>query len=183
MIKESAVWTAKMFFELLLVLVSASIVKTVLVFLISGLFGCNFAVLLVNVLTWPGVVVHELAHAIGAFITGAKIINISFLPRGNSLGHVDFALRGGVMKRSIQGLVAGVAPSFICTVLAYYLFGLKTEILWRSILKYYLIVCCLLHCELSGADIKVAVRGVPFVFILMMAGRVVYMLMHKTPGA
>lgn len=182
MLKESVIWTLKLFFDLVIVLVGASIVKTVLVFLISRLFGYNIANMVVNIFTWPGVVVHELSHAIGAFITGAKVINISFLPRGNTLGHVDFALRGGVVKRSIQGLVAGVAPSFVCTALACYLAGLKLDITWQSILRYYLIVCCLLHCELSGADLRVAIGGVPFVFILVIILRILYMIFSKKPG-
>ena len=41
------------------------------------------------VLMLPGTIVHEISHAIVAFLMGASITKLSVIPSGNTLGHVE----------------------------------------------------------------------------------------------
>ena len=42
-------------------------------------------------LTLPGVLIHELAHALGAILTGAKVVHFTIIKHGDALGSVQVA--------------------------------------------------------------------------------------------
>jgi len=157
------------------VVLLASIFKAVAAYILTLLFGVRTALLIVNTLTWPGVVLHETSHAVAGLLTGAKIHKFSVLPQGNTLGHVITSTRGNFILRGIQQACTGIAPAVVCPTVAYFLLNLKVESAWLSILRYYMVVCCILHCELSGADISVVIRGIPAVVILLCIIRFIFL--------
>lgn len=136
-------------------------------------FGADFANKFMNRLTFIGVVHHELSHALFAFLTGAKIIKMNlFKPdeKTDSLGSVTYAARGPIILRAIQLTFASIAPvicGFISCFLIYkyLLFGA----VWRWILFGFIMLCIIIHMNLSPQDIKVALMGSPVVIIIMIS--------------
>jgi hypothetical protein len=49
---------------------------------IMAVTGESFGCLFVNYLTFPGVILHELSHALMAMVTGAKVTHIRFFAVG-----------------------------------------------------------------------------------------------------
>ena len=134
--------------------------------------GPRLGMLIDNWLTIPGVVHHELAHAIVAFITGAKVLKIQlFNPNGNSLGSVTFRPRGFIVLRSVQLTLASVAPVIfgITSMLGLIYFGIP----WASgsflkiLLIVYLLISILFHTTMSKPDIQNALKGLPICSILI----------------
>lgn len=74
--------------------------------------GRGAAMFLANYATFPGVILHELSHAVGAKLSGAKLDKVSlFEPNGETLGRVEFTCRGK-RRRDIafQKAVSSCAP-------------------------------------------------------------------------
>ena len=128
----------------------------------GGSFGCLF----VNYLTFPGVILHELSHALLAVVTGAKVTHIRFFaPDGNSLGSVSMRPRGNFITMSIQRGLSALAPAFCSLLWLYllrtYLYPYIQQNVWLMVLFIYLCVSVILHASLSGADIAVGLKGLP----------------------
>ncbi len=152
-----------------------SIVETLLLFAVMLLLGSVIAVLnwmlswvlamitgrvpafiIMNFLTYPGTVHHELAHALLVFITGGKVKKICLVPSPTTLGHVEFQTRGNIFMRSLQLSLSAVAP-VLC--------GLATEALlffklypnlaetWQLVLFYYLAASIFIHMTMSVQDL------------------------------
>ena len=121
----------------------------------------------INYLFFPGVMLHELSHALLAFLTGAKITEIALFKReGDALGHVSFINRGNFFVQSLQNTFASAAPMFCGAVVVYacYYGITQTELLWLKILLGYIGVSMFYHMTMSPADIRIYLRGLP-VFI------------------
>lgn len=133
-------------------------------------FGAN----LINYGTIPGVMHHELSHALLAFLTGAKIKEIKLFQFNHSsgaLGYVSYATRGNFIVQSIQKVLASVAPiicGFIsCSLLWYYVRPMTVDNVWASVFFYYFLICIVLHMSLSKQDIKVMKSGLLVIVILL----------------
>ncbi len=123
-----------------------------------------------NTLTFPGVCYHELSHALFAMITGAKVKKIVLYHReGNHLGYVELIPRGPFWLRWLQMSFSACAPvitGLIGECVIFYVLTQLTLPVWGSILLGFLSFCILLHLDMSGADIKGYMKGIPFFFLL-----------------
>ena len=131
--------------------------------LFRSLIGKHLASFLCNRLTFPGVIVHELSHAVMATITGAKVTGISFfdLFRG-SLGHVSLVFRGNAFIKSLQKVFSSSAPVLAGCGLSYILFQYMTamESGWQGYaLLGYLLFSIITHASMSAADIRIYKSG------------------------
>ncbi len=141
---------------------------------ISGIvalaFGGKVAFFIRNRLTFPGTVHHELSHALFALISGAKVTKVElFHVRGEQLGCVEFYPRGNAFSKSLQMAFASIAPVVCGTAsmcLLYWLWRFRCGELWQYILVGYLGTSIFLHMNMSGQDIRNALRGMPFTMLL-----------------
>lgn len=139
------------------------------------------AALIEGYLTYPGVVYHELSHALFAFVSGAKVCSISLKrtpqPDGSCvLGSVSFIPRGPKVLQSFQKTLSGIAPvvtgmAAMAAMLAY-AFPACTAT-WQTVLCAYLFLCLLLHTDLSRQDLTNILSGLPLVLLVLL---VVFML-------
>ncbi|MGN0194218.1 MAG: hypothetical protein ACI39G_03835 [Pseudoramibacter sp.] len=138
---------------------------------VLGLFiGGEAAYLFGNYLTYPGVVHHELAHALLAWLLGARIQRITLRPQGQALGSVDFVPRGGRIRQALQMTLSSIAPVVLglvtLTLIKHFLFAAGTA-QWVHILGIYLAVCIFFHMDLSGQDVRVALAGLPVCLLIL----------------
>lgn len=144
-------------------------------FLITYSFGSKAANIYDGDLTFPGVIHHELSHAILALLTGAEITGMRlYIPRWirnrsenpGCLGYVYFATRGIPPLPIIQRLATGFAPALLgtatCVFCSVYVWHewktvgwiiLKELLIW---LTAYAILSISHHACPSGPDMKAA---------------------------
>ena len=149
-----------------------SLVSKAIYTILGAVFGNRFAFIFANGLAVPGVLHHELSHAIAALLTGARVRSFTIIPRDGALGQVGIVPRGSKLMQGLQLSFSAVAPV---------LFGIGTLLLslqyilpslnapWQHILFWYLIVCLVLHMTLSGADWKNFLRGILGTWIILFA--------------
>ena len=161
-----------------------------------NLFGEAFATLvsffvdpwlvyvIVNYLFFPGVMLHELAHALFAVLTGAKVTELALFKReGDTLGHVNASMRGNMFMIAIQRIFISSAPMFVGTgvvLLCRYLILTLTIPLWGKILIGYIGVAMFFHMTMSVEDIKIYVKGIPiFMCIVFVVSLIVKLFVLK----
>lgn len=158
---QAAMGTALFFSVILALGAVASALSIIINLVLARAIGSVPAFISMNYLTWPGTVFHELSHALFIVLTGAKITHFSVLPKGRTLGRVEFVSRGGLFARSLQLSLSAVAP-VICgaaaEILIFVLFPLCGAA-WQRALLIYLAISILLHATLSSQDIKNFWRG------------------------
>lgn len=127
-------------------------------------------VFIINKVTFLGVIHHELAHAIIFFLTGAKVVKMQLFTlnsRSGHLGQVQVIHRGSWLLRNIQRTLGAVAPVFLgianvamilSIVRNYDLYG------WLDTFLYYLALSIFIHMDLSKEDVKVALKGLPITY-------------------
>ena len=122
-----------------------------------------------NYLTYPGVVHHELAHALFAWIAGARVERITLRPAGDTLGSVQFTPRGAALRQSLQLTLSAIAP-VVCGTLTLTLLMPRLlpwcQTLWQRALWGYFAVSVFFHMDLSPQDVRVALRGLPLCALL-----------------
>ncbi len=123
-----------------------------------------------NYITAPGVVIHELSHLLVAIVTLCKIEKVElFKPKGDQLGGVEYRPRGTLLWTFVQMTLVSCAPVvsgiFITTYLITWLIAGSIPTLLVPF-AVYMLVCVILHMNMSGQDIKIYVRGV-WVFFLV----------------
>ena len=138
--------------------------------LLSKITSEKIAMTIVNWLTIPGVIHHEVSHAFVALITGAEITEFRpFWPdkTSGSLGHVNFMVRGSLFTKSLQYTLTSTAPVIMGTITSIILFRLTKMAFPIStlILLIYLIFSILIHASMSFADVKVMLRGIWVLYI------------------
>lgn len=146
------------------------LVKELIVFVMSILFGSVMAVTIVNKLTFFGVMVHELSHAAFAILTGAKVVGIDLfhlIPKDGALGTATIAFSNNFILESIQRVFVAVAPIFGGILVIYLMNYIPMDKKWVMILVRYLQFSVLMHTSISLTDIKVGIVGIPIVFILL----------------
>lgn len=127
-------------------------------------WGREWALLFCSWLTFPGVVIHELSHALAAIITGARITKMAlFKPsRDGTLGYVNIATKGKRSRQGLQMAAVSCAPvvsgmlwlNLIGRVLRGY------EVHWTTAaFLIYLWICVMCHMSMSGADLKAYRKG------------------------
>ena len=134
---------------------------------VSDSLGPELTLFILNNLTFIGTVHHELAHALLAFLTGAKIVRIDlYNPDDHTLGKVEYYTRGGFIIRSLQQTLSSIAPVFCgfltINILLYVIFPYANAI-WQKVILIYLVISVFIHMTLSNQDIKVALMGLPVV--------------------
>lgn len=137
--------------------------------ILYGFFGrtlgpkAAFAVM--NYLTFPGVMAHELAHALVAKLTGCKINEIKlFRPSGDSLGYVKFTCQGKPARMAFQAAAASCAPVFVGFVTISLLSALAIRFngYWHvGVLAYHAAFSTACHMTMSRQDLNSYKRGVP----------------------
>ena len=131
--------------------------------LLSLILGGRPAFLIRNYITWPGTVLHELSHALFAFITGAGIKEIRLFPRGEKLGSVSIIPRGNLLLRSLQLSLSAVAPvitGLICLILMWVCILPGLYKAWNYILFWYFFISVFFHMSLSPEDRKNFLSGI-----------------------
>ncbi len=141
-------------------------------FLGNVLHSRRLAFGIVNYLFFPGVMIHESAHALLALITGAKVEEVAlFRKQGDSLGHVTYRNRGNAFLVMLQNVFISSAPMFIgavvIIVIRLVLFYHPEMALWGKGLLYYLGISVFCHMTMSTADIKIYLRGVPLLIPIL----------------
>jgi len=151
-----------------------------IVFQLIANFNHKFAFVLINYLTFPGVMHHELSHALVGWITGAKIIKINlFKPSGMSLGSVEISYRGPWLARSLQACFSSSAPVFCgvaTSVLLYSFVVPQITTIPLLILAYYLLFSLLMHMTMSIQDLKCYGKGFVGLFIVVFIACTIFKL-------
>lgn len=112
-----------------------------------------------RILTFPGVLYHELCHAFFAMISGAKIKRIRFTRTG---GVTTVIAQGPAWLRDTQFAVSSVGPvigGLFALLCLYYERGHFTGA-WE-VLAIYIAVTVFLHSAMSRQDMKVFIKGLP----------------------
>lgn len=145
---------------------------------LARIFGCTIANGIMTYVFFVGTIHHELAHALLAFITGARVDKVElFYPKNGTLGSVQFTPRKGLILGSLEKVLASSAP-ITCgfatlTALISYLRANNPQGLLRGLIMY-LIISIFVHMRMSKEDIKVYVKGIWVVAVILLV--VFYML-------
>ena len=137
--------------------------------LIARLFGMNWALFICNYLTFPGVMLHELSHAIVITLTGGKVTKIKLLEvsRTGRLGHVEFYTRGPQKLQALQMACGSCAPVVFGIIeillLRHFITTYSFAPLWNSI-SYYLIFSIACHMSMSKEDLINYFHGMIYIF-------------------
>lgn len=121
--------------------------------------------LFINYLTFPGVILHELSHALLALMTGAEITHIRFFSRWQFSWLCIHPPTRKLFTKSLQRGFSALAPAFCSLLWLYFLRRyLYPYALDRPLMMFffaYLCIAVILHASLSDADILVGLKGIP----------------------
>lgn len=131
---------------------------------LDKIIGTKLTLFIINRLTFIGTIHHELAHALFAMLSGAKVTKIRLIEfRGGRLGSVEYIPRGNIITKSIQHTFSAYAPvvcGFITEVIMLITFN-NTNNIWIIILKMYIMFSVFVHMTMSKQDIKMCLMGLP----------------------
>ena len=158
---------------------------------LSKLFSPKAADIICNYVTFPGTMLHELSHAIAAWMTGAKVVNCSLFEINSSgrLGHVEFVPKGNPFKKSWQLAVTSCAP--VINGIIWMLVGSKLLTAYNlpffiNIILVYLLISILDHMSMSKEDIKNYLKGwfviLPLMVFIMYIGVHLYVAKMRVTG-
>lgn len=141
----------------------------VLYSIVAPITSSGIAYFIAAKLTFPGVIVHECSHALGAFITGARVIEFHpfyfFVKNGGTLGEVVVGYNTGLWG-NVQKFVTGIGPLIGCSVVLYFLSKWNPDGYYKGI-KIWLTISMIIHMNMSGQDIRVLAPSIPFMIIAM----------------
>ncbi len=138
----------------------------------------------------PGVIMHELAHAVFLFVTGAKIgaivvradsrhpwtlyrlrgVPLSDGASRHCTGYVLFSLRGPFLLKSFQRVLGSAAPTVVGILCMGGIVGLAITYCttwWQYVICIYLFVCALNGSGMSTLDVKDMLPGLPVCLIVV----------------
>lgn len=175
----SLIFVCIIMFTVIVIGVIVNKIEQIQIRLLSKVFGVSVAEFICNRLLFLGTVVHELAHALFAFISGAKITKIRCftLFSKNTLGYVEFCTVGGPFRRSFQLAFASCAPTVVgCAMLmvifhAWQLPNISTA--FRIFLIYFGFSVAD-HMSMSDADVKNYMKGCIFLFMVFLVFAMVF---------
>ena len=140
--------------------------------LFTKIFSEQKAVFIVDRLTFPGTMLHELSHALFAWATGAHVKKVKMLTFFDShrLGYVNFQPTGKKSQQRIQLALTSCAPVLMGMIELHILILLiqTTVSIWLQILLMYLFISILNHMSMSEQDIKNYLKGLLSVFPIIM---------------
>ena len=147
------------------------LINTALYRILSKITSEKTAMIIVNWLTVPGVVHHELSHAALAVITGAHITEFRpfWLDRSNgSLGHVNFVARGPLAVRCLQYTLISTAPVLLgSSTVLFATISIRTSLTpAMKFFLYYMAFSVFIHASMSFADVKVMLRGIWVLYVI-----------------
>lgn len=135
--------------------------------------GQDAAFAVMNWLTFPGVMAHELAHAIVARISGARVDEVRlFRPAGDSLGYVRFTCRGSARSMAFQAAAASCAPVLMGFVTIRLLAALAASFpaYWQvRVIAYHAAFSTAVHMTMSPQDLSNYRRGCVRLFACLTA--------------
>lgn len=136
---------------------------------LSKFFKPKTVFILCNYLTFFGVCVHELSHALAAWASGASVHKIQLfkIDDSNQLGCVKFSTRGSKFKQHVQLALVSCAPVVTGVLSVYILIQsifFKSFPLWMDIIFWYFLISIIDHMSMSSVDIKNYLRGVLYIF-------------------
>ena len=177
---EALVWTILI---PLLVIAAGNIIRAFNSMITTGLsrvIGAGPAFVVRNYVTYPGTIHHEFAHALLATVTGAKVTSITLVPRGQTLGQVEFIPRGNIFLRSLQLSISAVAPVIcggISLSLMYMFLWQKLTEWWHYPFFIYFFVSILFHMTMSTQDLKNFAKGlIPSLIVIYIAALIVLVI-------
>ena len=152
--------------------------------ILSNIMSISMASIVINRLKFPGVITHELSHALFAFISGAKIISIHVFSvfKGDTLGYVEYLPQGGIIRRSLQVFFTSFAPVPIniglCVLMGY--LALLFNTWYMYLILGYFFISFLNHASMSSVDLKLYFKGgliaIPILTIILTC---ILILMHR----
>lgn len=151
------------------------LINTCLYRIIAKVTSEKVAMIIVNWLTVPGVIHHELAHASLAVITGAHITEFRpFWPDRytGSLGHVNFVARGPLITRCLQYTLISAAPVLLGSISTIVLVTISLRASLTPtmlLLLYYMAFSVFIHASMSLADVKIMLRGIWVLYMISTA--------------
>ncbi len=142
----------------------------------------DLTLFIMNYVTFPGTIIHELSHALFATITGAKVTEISFFPKGDTLGHVNYITRGSFLTKRLQLSLTSCAP--VITGIA-----IQILIIWAQQMGYFkspLIIAAVIyadtsiitHADMSKKDLENYIRGLVILLPFTWAVAIILMLIR-----
>jgi hypothetical protein len=147
-------------------------IENVVLHVLTSLIGAGPAMFICNRLTFPGVMLHELSHALMIFITGGHVTAIKLFEFNTNgrLGHVEFQLYGSKRQQMIQLTFGSSAPVIFGMASVYgllrLLFLVESGTLFYYIVIYFIFsIGC--HMSMSRSDIKNYFNGAFFVWLLL----------------
>lgn len=147
--------TLAIFLIVLIVGFLINLINTGITGSLSAVIGAVPAFIIRNYLTYPGTIHHELAHALLVVLTGARLIRINLVPKGTTLGSVEFEPRGNLFTKALQLSLSAIAPVVLGSVSLFLLWSFAIPNLheiWQFILFWYIFASILFHMTMSGAD-------------------------------
>lgn len=138
---------------------------------LSKLFGTKTAEFICNRLLFIGTVIHELSHALFAFLSGAAVTKIRCftLFSKDTLGYVMFSTRGNAFKRSFQLAFTSCAPTvtgcLIIILLSRLFQNPDISVLYKTIIVYFGL-SVVDHMSMSPVDAKNYLKGCVCIFIV-----------------
>ena len=140
--------------------------------ILNKFFSQKTTLFICNRVTFPGVMIHELSHALFATMFGAKVTKMRLMTiRDDSrLGYIEYITMGSPMKQGLQHTFCACAPTIMGILLELLLFhmlsnGFIVSNGWR-IFAIYMMVSIGDHMSMSKQDVKNYLRGSWSVFIL-----------------
>lgn len=143
----------------------------------SLLLPAETACFIFNKLTFLGVILHELSHALFCLVSGAKITDIRlFKLKGNNLGYVSYKTRGNFLLRAFQQAFSSCAPVIMGVICLALLIKVKSYFV-SLIIWGYLFFSIFVHSRMSDSDIKCYVKGILFVAPTIYLGVILWLIL------
>ena len=168
---KSLIFVTAFYLSLVLIGLLMNGLENLLFVLVEKISNYSIAHFICNRLTFVGIMIHELSHALFVVLTGGKVTEIGLFDvfRGDRLGHVNFNLRGGSFRRSLQMTFTSCAPVIVLgAILMVLLFVLwpMASVWWHYVLLVYGIMCCVCHMSMSPQDASNCTKGLLYVYPL-----------------